>query len=210
MSLSTLQLASTGAVVLLAGSGGAPHGPSLVLDESALARQRACATSLEIARKAGSCVVASGDRPALPPLNLKLVWKSKRTASDVLTDLLDVDGVRVVADRRTWDQPDTLALRHDYAPDAPIHLFCAAGIDRAVYLESHTLSPQGAQSIRRERSVGMMAEVGTSLQLTRTLNFETDLHWRDLARDARLLRTDAGWVSGDPVTVSVSLAWRVK
>jgi hypothetical protein len=178
MSLSTLQLASTGAVVLLAGSGGAPHGQAAVLAESA------------------------------PALNLQLPWKSKRTASEVLTDLIDVDGIRVVADRRTWDQPDTLALRHDFASDTPIHLFCAAGIDRAVYVQSRTLSPEAAQSIRRERSVGMMAEVGTSLQLTRTLNLETDLHWRDLARDARLLRTDAGWVSGDPVTLSVSLVWR--
>ena len=180
MSLSTLQLASTGAVVLLAGSGGASHGQSMVLDESGLAQQ------------------------------LQLVWKSRRTASDVLTDLLDVEGVRVVADRRTWDQPDTLAVRHDFASDAPIHFFCAAGIDRAVYLESRTLSPEAAQSIRRERSVGMMAEVGTSLRLTRRLNVETDLHWRDLAGDARLMRTDAGWVSGDPVTLSVSLVWRGK
>jgi hypothetical protein len=210
MSLSTLQLASTGAVVLLAGSGEAPHGPSFVLDESVPAHQRACPTSLALPGKVAACAAASGDRPASPPLNLQLVWKSKRTASDVLTDLLDVDGVRVVADRRTWDQPDTLALRHDFASETPVHLFCAAGIDRAVYLESHTLSPEVAQSIRRERSVGMMAEVGTSLQLTRTLNVETDLHWRDLARDARLLRTDAGWVSGDPVTLTVSLVWRGK
>lgn len=179
MSLSTLQLASTGAVVLLAGSGGVSHGESMMLEE-----------------------------PASPALNLQLVWKTKRTASDVLTDLLDVDGVRVVADRRTWDQPDTLALRHDFTSEMPIHLFCAAGIDRAVYLESRTLSPEAALSIRRERSVGMMAEVGTSLQLIGKLNVETGIHWRDLARDARLLRTDAGWVSGDPVTVTVSLVWR--
>ena len=179
MSLSTLQLAGTGALVLLAGSADAHAGQSMVLDEP-------------------------------PHLNLNLVWKSKRTASDVLTDLLDVDGIRVMAERRTWDQPDTLALRHDFASDTPIHLYCAAGVDRAVYMESHTLSSASAQSIRSERTVGMMAEVGSSLQLTERLNVEADIHWMDVARDARLMRTDAGWISGDPVTLSVSLVWRVK
>jgi hypothetical protein len=210
MSLSTLQLASTGAVVLLAGSGGAPHGPSLVLDEPALAYEHACPAFSGMSRKAGACAAASGDRPTSPPLNLKVVWKTRRTASDVLTDLLDVDGVRVVADRRTWDQPDTLALRHDFAAEIPVHLFCGAGIDRAVYLESHTSNPEVAQSVRRERSVGMMAEVGASLRLTGGLDVEAGLHWRELARDARLLRTEAGWVSGDPVTIAVSLVWRSK
>lgn len=195
MSLSTLQFASTGALVLLAGSADAHPEQSIVLDESVLARESA---------------VAAVDGPTWPHLNLHLVWKSKRTASDVLTDLLDVDGIRVMAERRTWDQPDTLALRHDFASDTPIRLYCAAGIDRAVYLESHTLSPAAALSFRRERTVGMMAEVGTSLQLTERLNVETDIHWMDAARDARLVRTDAGWVSGDPITVSVSLVWRGK
>jgi hypothetical protein len=210
MSLSTLQFASTGALVLLAGSADAHPGQSMVLDESVLARESACPASLKLSQKSGRCAVAAADAPALPYLNLNLVWKSKRTASDVLTDLLDVDGIRVMAERRTWDQPDTLALRHDFASDTPIRLYCAAGIDRAVYLESHTLSPASALSIRRERTVGMMAEVGTSLQLTERLNVETDIHWTDAARDARLMRTDAGWVSGDPVTLSVSLVWRVK
>jgi len=30
----------------------------------------------------------------------------------------------------------------------------------------------------------------------------------DLTRDARLMRTDAGWVSIDPVTLTLSLVWR--
>lgn len=209
MSLSTLQFASTGALVLFAGSADVHSGQSMLLDESALARESACATSLEMSEKLERCAVAAGDGSTSPHFNLKLVWKSKRTPSDVLTDLLDIDGIRVIAERRTWDQPDTLALRHDLSSDTPIHLYCAAGIERAVYLESHSLSPASELSIRRERTVGMMAEVGTSLQLTQRLNVETDIHWTDAARDARLVRTDAGWVSGDPVTLSVSLVWRV-
>lgn len=208
MSLSTLQFAGTGALVLLAGSADVHPGQSLLLDESAPARESACATSLEMSQKPGRCAGAAGDGSTSPRLNLNLVWKSKRTPSDVLTDLLDIDGIRVMAERRTWDQPDTLALRHDFASDTPLRLYCAVGIDRAVYLESRTLSAASALSIRRERMVGMMAEVGTSLQLTERLKVETDMHWMDAARDARLVHTDAGWVSGDPVTLSVSLVWR--
>jgi outer membrane protein W len=210
MSLSTLQLASTGALMFFAGSADGYPGQSMVSDESALARESACATSLQLSQKSGRCAVAAADGSTSTHLNLNLVWKSKRTASDVLTDLLNVDGIRVMAERHTWDQPDTLALRHDFASDMPIRLYCAAGVDRAVYLESHTLSPASALSIRRERSVGMMAEVGSSLQLTERLNVETDIHWMDMARDVRLMRTDAGWVGGDPITLSVSLVWRVK
>ena len=125
MSLSTLQLAGTGALVLLAGSANAPQGSSLVL---------------------------VSDVPAPSRLDLNLDWKTTQTASDVLTDLLDVDGIRVVADRSRWDLPETLALRHDFASDSLIHLYCTAGIDRAVFLESPVPSPASALSIRRERS----------------------------------------------------------
>jgi outer membrane protein W len=136
--------------------------------------------------------------------------KTKRTTADVLTELLDVDGIRVVADRHLWDRPDTVALRHDFASNTPFQLYCAAGIDRAVYLDSRALSPSSALSARRQRSVGMMAEVGASWRLTGQLNVETDIHWMDLTRDTRLMRTDAGWVSGDPVTLTLSLVWRGK
>jgi len=32
----------------------------------------------------------------------------------------------------------------------------------------------------------------------------------DLMRDDRLVRTDAGWVGGDPVALTLSLVWRGK
>ena len=180
----------------------------MVLDEFELSRESTCAIPLTMSRTPGECAVRTGDDLASHRLTLDLDWKVKRTASDVLTDLLNVDGIRVVAERHLWDRPETVALRHDFASDTPFHLYCAAGIDRAVYLESRGLSPSAGLSTRRQRSVGMMAEVGTSWRLTGQLNVETDIHWMDLARDARLVRTDAGWVSGDPVTLSLSLVWR--
>lgn len=156
------------------------------------------------------CGVSAGDDFASHRLALDVGWKTNRTTADVLTELLDVDGIRVVADRHLWDRPDTLALRHDFASDTRFQLYCAAGIDRAVYLDSRALSPSSALSARRQRSVGVMAEVGASWRLTGQLNVETDIHWMDLTRDSRLMRTDAGWVSGDPVTLTLSLVWRGK
>ena len=210
MSLSTLQLARTSALALLAGSADATQAQSIVLDESALLRESTCATPLRASRTFQGCGVSAGDDIASHRLALDIGWKSKRTTADVLTELLDVDGIQVVADRHLWDRPDTLALRHDFPSDTRFRLYCAAGIDRAVYLDSRALSPSSALSARRQRSVGMMAEVGASWRLTGQLNVETDIHWMDLTRDARLMRTDAGWVSGDPVTLTLSLVWRGK
>ena len=56
----------------------------------------------------------------------------------------------------------------------------------------------------------MMAEVGASWRLTGRLDVETDIRWMDLSRNARLVRTDAGWVSGDKVGLTLSLVWRGK
>ena len=210
MSLSTLQLASTSALALLAGSADATQPQSIVLGESALLRVSTCATPLRVSRTPQECGVSAGDDFASHRLSLDVGWKTKRTTADVLTELLDVDGIRVVADRHLWDRPDTLALRHDFDSDTRFHLYCAAGIDRAVYLDSRALSPSSGLSARRQRSVGMMAEFGASWRLTGQLNVETDIHWLDLTRDARLMRTDAGWVSGDPVALTLSLVWRGK
>jgi outer membrane protein W len=105
-------------------------------------------------------------------------------------------------------RPDNLVLRHDFASNMPLHLYCAAGIDRTVYLDSRALSPASGLSARRQRSVGMMAEAGASWRLTGQLNVEADIRWLDLSRDARLVRTEAGWVSGDPVGLTLSLVWR--
>jgi YD repeat-containing protein len=210
MSLSTLQLASTSAFALLAGLPDATQAQSIVFDESALLHESTCANPLRVSRTSRECGVSAGDDLASHRLALGVDWKTKWTAADALTELLDVDGIRVVADRHLWDRPETLALRHDFASDTRFQLYCAAGIDRAMYLDSRALSPSSALSARRQRSVGMMAEVGTSWRLTGQLNVETDIHWMDLTRDARLMRTDAGWVSGDPVTLTLSLVWRGK
>jgi outer membrane protein W len=105
-------------------------------------------------------------------------------------------------------RPDNLVLRHDFASNMPLHLYCAAGIDRTVYLDSRALSPASGRSARRQRSVGMMAEAGASWRLMGQFNVEADIRWLDLSRDARLVRTEAGWVSGDPVGLTLSLVWR--
>ena len=210
MSLSTLQLASTSAFALLTGLPDATQAQSIVLDESALLRDSTCTTPSRVSRTFWGCGVSAGDDFASHRLALDVVWKTKRTTADVLTELLDIDGIRVVADRHLWDRPDTLALRHDFASDTQFQLYCATGINRAAYLEPRALSPSSALLARRQRSVDMMAEVGASWRPTGQLSVETGIHWMDLTREARLMRTDAGWISGDPVTLTLSLVWRGK
>jgi len=163
-----------------------------------------------MSRKAVECGVGVDDHVEPHRLALDHSWKTKRTASDVLTELLDVDGIRVVADGHVWDRPDNLLLRHDFVSGAPLHLYCAAGIDRTVYLDSRALSPASGLSARRQRSVGLIAEAGASWRLTGQLNVETHIRWLDLSRSARLVRTDAGWISGDPVGLTLSLVWHGK
>jgi hypothetical protein len=203
-------LASTSALALLAGLADAAPGQSIVLDESALLRERTCATPLRVSGTPRGCNGGVGDDFVSHRLDLDLSWKTKRTVSDVLTELLDVDGIQVVADRHLWNRPDVLALRHDLSSDGPLHLYCAAGIDRAVYLGSPAVSPSLPLPARRRHSVGVMAEVGASWRLTQQLNVETDIHWVDLTRNAPSVRTDTGWNSGEPPTLTLSLVWRGK
>ena len=208
MSLSAIQLVSTSALAMFAGSADAAHAPPIVVDESALLRESSCASVPRMSRTAAKCEVDADDDLVPHPLALDHSWKMKRTAPDVLTELLDVDGIQVVADRHVWDRPDNLSLRHDFASDTPLHLYCAAGIDRTVYLDSRALSPSSGRSARRWRSVGTMADAGASWRLTGQLKVETNIRWMDVSRDARLVRTGAGWVSGDPVALTLSLVWR--
>jgi hypothetical protein len=123
MSLSTLQLASTSAFALLAGSPDATQAQSIVLDESALLRESTCATPLRVSWTSLGCGAIVGDDFGSHRLALDVGWKTKRTTADVLTELLDVEGIRVVADRHLWDRPDTLALRHDFASNAEFPQF---------------------------------------------------------------------------------------
>ncbi len=211
MSVSTLQLASTSALALLvsaAEAADAVHGDVITLKESATSHVSPCGSAFELTRTLPKCDADVGEDPVSHRLPLDLGWRTKRAATDVLTDLLDVDGIRVVADRHLWDRPDSLGLRHDFDAQRPLHWYFTAGIDRAVTLDSRVLSPSSALSAHRQRSVGMMAEVGAAWRLTGGLQLETDLHWIGLSGDVKLVRTDAGWVSGDPLALSLSLVWR--
>ena len=61
MSLSTLQLASTGALALLGGSPDAIQAQSIVLDDPALLRESTCANPLRVSRTSWECGVSAGD-----------------------------------------------------------------------------------------------------------------------------------------------------
>lgn len=206
MSLSALQLAGTSALALVAGSGDVNHTLPIVFGAPVMLRPTPCTDALKLPRTAGKC--GAGDDASPRRLGLDHSWQTRRTATDVLTELLNVNGIRVVADKHVWDRPENLMLRHDFASTTPLHLYCAAGVDRAVYLDSRALSPALGLAARRQRSIGLMAAAGASWRLNEQFNVETDIRWLDVSRDARLMRTDAGWVSGDPLGLTLSVVWR--
>ncbi len=166
-------------------------------------------TTLQLA-STGALALLGSPTDARHPLALDFHDKANRTAADVLTDLIDVDGVRVVVDRHLWDRPDILALRHDFPSGTPLHLYCAAGIHRAVYLDLRAPSPSPSLALHRVHRVGVLAEVGASWRLTGDFHLETDIHWLGASRDGKWVRTSAGWASADPVSLSVSLVWARK
>jgi hypothetical protein len=119
MSLSTLQLASTSTLALLAGLPDATQAQSIVLEESALLRESTCANPLRVWRTSRECGVSAGDDLASHRLALDVDWKTKWTAADVLTELLDVDGIRVVADRHLVAADGTAQCGDRHPLDGP-------------------------------------------------------------------------------------------
>jgi outer membrane protein W len=126
----------------------------------------------------------------------------------VLTNLLDMEGVKVVASTHEWDRPDSLALRHYFAADSPFRPYASFGLNRAVYLYGASPNLTSPDSQHTGRSVGVMAELGAAWTITRQFEIEGNVHWFDASGDARLLRTTAGWISADPVAVTLLVVWR--
>ncbi len=129
-----------------------------------------------------------------------------RSAAEVLTDLLDVDGIRVVATRR-WNCPETLALQHLFYTGTPLRPYLSFGINRAVYRGAAVLSPALARGEGSHRSIGMLAQTGVAWELAPRLHLSADLHWLDLDARAAVLRTEGGYIPADPVGVSLSIHW---
>lgn len=134
---------------------------------------------------------------------------SHRSAAEVLTDLLDVDGVRVVADRR-WNCPETLAVQHLFHTGTPWRPYISFGINRAIYRGAGVLSPALARAEGSHRSIGMLAQTGVAWELAPHLHLSADLHWLDLDARAAVLRTQGGYIPADPVGASLSVHWSAR
>ena len=132
----------------------------------------------------------------------------KRTVSDVLTSLVNVDGVLIVAETHMWNRPDTLAARHYFRADAALRPYASIGINRGVYLEPSSTSLSITAGGQTRRSYGVMAEMGAAWHITRQFDLAADLHWFESNSAGRLLRTDTGLITADPVALTLSIAWR--
>ena len=132
----------------------------------------------------------------------------KRTVSDVLTNLVNVDGVLIVAETHMWNRPDTLAARHYFRADAAFRPYASIGINRGIYLDPSSASLAFTAAGQTRRSYGVMAEMGAAWHLTRQFEMAADVHWFESNSAGRLLRTDAGLITADPVALTLSVAWR--
>jgi len=132
----------------------------------------------------------------------------KRTVSDVLTNLVNIDGVLIVAETHMWNRPDTLAARHYFRADTAFRPYASIGINRGMYLDPSSASLAFTAGGQTRRSYGVMAEMGAAWHLTRQFEMAADVHWFESNSAGRLLRTDSGLITADPVALTLSVAWR--
>jgi len=114
----------------------------------------------------------------------------------------------VQQDRR--DGAELLTVRYPLAERGALRTYAGAGLNRAVYFADDAGAPVMLTRRNRHSSLGVAAEVGAELQLSRRLMVNADLRWADLAEDAVLLRADEGYVGADPLSVGVSVGWRFR
>jgi hypothetical protein len=112
----------------------------------------------------------------------------------------------VQQDRR--DGAELLTVRYPLAERGPLRTYAGAGLNRAVYFGDNDGVPMMLTRRNRQSSLGVAAEVGAELQVSRQLMVSADLRWADLDDDAVLLRADDGYVGADPLAVGVSVGWR--
>ena len=132
----------------------------------------------------------------------------ERSISDLLTNLLDVDALRVSADTHRWNCPDTVSLQHHFLRNVGFSPYLAVGMNRSTYLDDAALKPVLGRLARSRRSFGPMAEAGLSWTVTRDLDLSLDVHWLDLNGSAAVLRTDTGPIAADRVALTLGFAWR--
>jgi hypothetical protein len=140
--------------------------------------------------------------------NLTYRAADRRTVSETLADLLNIDGVRILADPHARNGPDSVAVKRYFWADGEFRPYAAVGINRAAYLDAASLNPKYAAHEQSRHCVGMMAEVGTTWRVTRQLDLNADVHWFDVNSAARILRTRAGFANADPVNFALMVIWR--
>ena len=131
-------------------------------------------------------------------------------------DALDPDGTtgdtsaQLVMQQDRRDGADLLTLRYPLVARGALRTYAGAGLNHAVYFADDAGAPVMLTRRNRQSSLGVAAEVGAELQVSRRLMVNADLRWVDLAEDAVLLRADEGYVGADPFSVGVSVGWRFR
>lgn len=136
---------------------------------------------------------------------------AKQSVADFLTKLVNLPSVRIVAEKRDWNRPEILLVRHYFRAGTAFRPYASFGIDRGRYLDPSTACLGLPASSQTHRSFGTMAEAGAVWSLTPRLQMNADLHWFPSNRAGQMMRTDAGgWTSADPLVLSLSVVWHYR
>lgn len=142
--------------------------------------------------------------------NLERTEATRQTVADFLTKLVNLPSVRIVAEKRDWNRPEILLVRHYFRTDTAFRPYASFGIDRGRYLDPSTACLGLTASSQTHRSFGAMAEAGAVWSITPRLQMNADVHWFASNRAGQMMRTDAGWASADPVVLSLSVVWHYR
>jgi opacity protein-like surface antigen len=120
------------------------------------------------------------------------------------------DAAQLVVQQDRRDGTDLLTLRYPLAQRGGVRAYAGAGLNQAVYFAESSDGPTLLTRRERHRSVGAAAEVGAEFRVSQQLMVNAELRWADLDTDAVLLRSQAGFVGADPLSVGVSVGWRFR
>ncbi|MEM1230559.1 MAG: OmpW family outer membrane protein [Pseudomonadota bacterium] len=136
----------------------------------------------------------------------------ERLAVEVLAALPfehDIDLVGGDQVGRTKHLPPTVSLQYHFRPDARFRPYVGVGVNVTEFFQEDTEGALAGADLELDRSVGLAAQVGFDVDITKRWFANLDLRYFDIDTDASLDGADLGTVEIDPWAVGLSLGVRL-
>lgn len=142
------------------------------------------------------------------------LWYERREG----VDPLDADGrgsrdsMHLVVQEDGPGGADVLTVRYPIDVDGIFRTFVGAGLGRAEYYEENDAATAAVPLALRDthHALGAVAEVGSEWHASARLRVNASVRWADVAGSARVVRTDSGPVSAQPVVLALGLGYRFR